>query len=476
MLEMEQTALAPINAEAEKRVIGALILDRDLISEQMLRLKPEHFHLLNYRYIYDAICKLYIDGNPTSPESIANVLKNKKEMDKSRLELVGGANGIFDCIEGVGTEEIDYWSGEVVKKFEERQLLSFANEARRLALSNPSDIGKLRSSLEERLVSLSNDNSESSVPIAKAMPELGERIDRYIDFPDSIIGIPTTYNRLDTALDGLQKGNVSIVYAPSSRFKSLFVTNVGWRLAEQGYPGLWFTTEMPRVQVMERLLQLEAGVNLKWLRRDKKMVIFKERLMAAQKRLSSHPIYFCDTSSLDVQELRTEVNRHKRWHDIDYIIVDLVDHISSSRFKDEMVNNQRVVMASMKQIAKDFDVHIILVSHVVKGNEQQRKQADLDVEDMIGTAAKYQDVDASLSIAPVKYDELNRLVAMSREEILYKVATDKKLDVLISVTKNRHGELVRCMMELDFEHGGRFDDNWIKPIEKEPTQAKLTDY
>ena len=230
---------------------------------------------------------------------------------------------------------------------------------------------------------------------------------------------------------------------------------------------------MPRVQVLERLLQLEAGLNLKWLRRDKRIYEYKAHIKRAQDRLAGYPIYFCDTSALDISEIRAEVNRHTRWHNINYIIVDLVDHVSSSRFRDEMVNNQRAVMSSMKQIAKDFNIHVLLVSHVAKGNEQTRQKADLDVEEMIGSAAKYQDVDAAISIAPVGMDDVGKWIAMQREDILRAVADSGRLDVLVSVTKNRHGELLRTILELDFNYGGRFEEPVFRPVVRE-TPKQLT--
>lgn len=464
-----QTHLEPFDPEAEKRVCGALILDRDQISDVMLDLQPEHFYTTQGRYIYESICSLHIDGNPVTAETIASHLNGKKELDATRLEIIGGARGIMEVLDGVSNGEVEFWSGQVKKKYEERKLLEFAAEVKKIALSNPEDVTKARAKLEEKLISLSGKAHSSSVSIAVAEGELDARINRYINNPDDIIGLPSTYYKLDEALDGFQLGNVSIVYAPSSRYKSLFTTNIGWRFAQQNIPGLWFTTEMPRVQVMERLLQLESGLNIKWLRRDKQVYANKGRIKSAQGRLSSYPIYFCDTSSLDIAEIRSEVSRHTRWNDIKYILVDLVDHVSSSRYRDEMVNNQRAVMASMKQIAKDFNIHVMLVSHVSKGNEQTRTKADLDVEEMIGSAAKYQDVDCSISIAPVIMNDSGKYTAMTRDEIFWSVAHGGKVEVMISVTKNRHGELLRELMDLDFNIGGRFDEQSFRTMTQQAT-------
>ena len=232
-----QTMLPPCNLEAEKRLCGTLILDRELINDVVNDVRPDYFYAIPNQYIYESICTLFIDGDPVTPETVANSLNQKKEMDgKSRLEIIGGAKYIFSTLEGVGPEEFEYWLDVVKRKYDERKLLEFGNEVRRLALSSPDDVTKLRSKLEEKLIGLSGRESNSSISIENAIPDLDDRITRYIENPYSIIGLPTTYRRLDEALDGLQAGNVSIIYAPSSRFKSLFATNIGWHLAEQNIP------------------------------------------------------------------------------------------------------------------------------------------------------------------------------------------------------------------------------------------------
>lgn len=458
-----QQTLVPCNIEAEEKFIGSLLLSPNLISEAMINIRPHFFYKPGNMFIYEALCALYIDGHPVTVETIANSLKTKTEMGKSKLELIGGAYAISSCIEGASPEESEYWGEVIKKKHDERELYKFANEARIIASSSPEDIEKARGLLEEKLIGLSGKVDSMSTSIDVAISELDDRLNKYINDPEGISGLETGLHRLDKTIDGLQKGNVSIVYAPSSRYKSLFTANLGWRLAERNIPGLWLTTEMPKVQVLERILQLESGLNVKWLRRDKRILEHKKALKAAQERMSKYPIYFCDASTLDVSDVRAMVNRHSRWHNIEYVIVDLVDHIYSSRFKDEAVNNQRFVMSSMKQIAKDYNVHIILVSHVGKGSRETRRNADLDVEEMLGSGAKYQDVDVAISIAPVTYNEKNEIVAMSREEIIYNVAQKGVIDVCIAVTKNRHGELDRFILELDFKRGLRFYENgWVR--------------
>lgn len=467
-----ETILPPSDIEAERKLIGNIFIEPMWLVHIMPELEPHMFYSDRHRYIYDAMCELSVDGDPVSPDTVARALKATKVPGvNDLLEACGGINYLYESSTGVDTEERDFWKEVVINKHQARKLIEFSEEVKKLAISSE-DIAKARNKLEEKLVALSGKESSNTVNVSNAIHELDEVLQKYIDNPDAISGLETGFYRFDRALDGCRPGNVTIFYAPSSRFKSLFVTNIGWRFAQKGYKGLWFTTEMPRVQVLERLLQLESGLNIRELRRNKDLFRYTKDLKEARTRLSRLPIMFCDTSAMDVSYVRSEVNRQKRWNEIDYIIVDLVDHVYSSRFRDEMVNNQRMVMAAMKAIAKDYNIHIILVSHISKQEKALRNLADLDVEDMTGSAAKYQDVDVAVSIMPVRFDyNEQKLIGMSREEILNKLSQDKQIPVLISVTKNRHGELLRDNMMLDFNQGGRFDEMSQEDIYELTTQT-----
>ena len=462
MTQPTETLLSPSNIDAERHIIGALLLSPSYIQDYMLKLNKEDFYSNTYKSMYIAMCELSIDGKPVNPDTVAAILSTKKSsLGGTVLETIGGVQQIVKTLEGsdAGQDELNFWTDVVKRSAETRELINVLEKAKvDIAAGVFETPDKARNALEEKIITLGGASPSKSVSIQVAGGELSSILERYITDPDSISGLATGWGLFDRTTDGLQRGNVSIFYAPSSRFKSLFTANVCLKFAQNGHAGLWFTTEMPRVQVMERLVQLESQLNLKWLRQDREVFNHRKELYAAKERLENYPIYFCDTSTLDVSEVRAEVSRHVRWHGIEYVLVDLVDHIVSSRYRDEMVNNQRMVMQSMKQIAKDLDVHVILVSHVNKGSQGGNNYgSDLDPESMTGSASKYQDVDLAVSIMPVAYSEIDDSARpLDRNEIIGLVSNRNTIDVLIAINKNRHGELLRYKMTLDFPRGGIF--------------------
>ena len=459
--------IAPSDIEAERHLIGGLLMNPGQVSGVMSLLSPDDFYYQPYGQMFTSICTLSIDGKPVTPETVVSNLQSRKGVGESLLADMGGSASVFDTIKGADPDTAEFWADTVKKLSEQRELIQFADWAKRFAIEESGDISKVKSKIEEKLVSLNKTAKSTTVSLEVAADEIDARLERYINDPDGILGYETGWNVFDRAIDGFQPGNVYIFYAPSSRFKSLFTGNIGWRLANSGYAGVWFTTEMPRVQVVERILQFETGHNFRYLRKSGRIGLYKDDIYAAKERVKHLSIYFCDDSILDIAQVRSELSRQKRWHNIDYVIIDLIDHVSSSRYKDELVANQSAVMAQIKAIAKEMDIAVILVSHVSKGDKSLRNQADLDVEDMKGSSSKYQDVDVAFSIMPVKTDPGTlQYVGLQREEIMDRMAQEGKLTVLISVTKNRHGELIRIPFTLDFHKGATFEPQHL-PVLKQ---------
>lgn len=457
----------PSDPEAERQVVGACMLSKDATATAMDALGPDDFFAIPYRQAFAAIIDLAVGGKPVSTHSVV----------RRMAEMFTDADTApaLSATEGVSPSDCAFWAEAVKAKRGQRDLMAFTEWAHKQVAAG-GDPKKLRIELEERLVALQEGKAGAVVTTAEGEEALRARIQKYIEDPDAITGMALEWGEFDQMLDGLQPGNVTIVYAPSGKFKSMFVTNIGYRLARRGHGGLWYTTEMPWLQVQERILQMEAAVNLKWLREDGVIDQHRQQIDDAIARLSDYPIYFSERDTVDIQTLRAEVLRYKKWRNIEYIIVDLVDSVSTSTFKDDSISQQSAIMRAMKGIAKAANVHVILVAHTSKGDKASRNQADLDMEDMKGSSSKYQDVDAAISVMPVRYDsERLRYVGMTREEIGIAVSRREALKVMVSVTKNRHGPFGQIIFAISLLKGGRMQPMSLGAVDLPTPQEILTD-
>lgn len=456
-MEIFDPGNVPTDVQAERKVLGACILSAAAIPKAA-DLRPEDFYSKPYGRMHAVIQTLAAEGKPVTADTVARGLEGVRVNNTTALQELGGASAVAAVIEGVLPDEVDYWVDRVRVKRQERDLLAFAEDARRAATKGGGELAKTIARLEERLADIHTPgSSDQVVDLEGAMEAFLPRLDKYINDPDGITGLEIGWPEFDVALDGLQPGVVTMVYAPSSRFKSLFVQNIGWHLARQGIPGLWFTTEMPREQVMERVLQLEVGKNLRWMRRTGEIRQIADYIHERGAAMTKYPIFTCDRSDLDIGYVAAETMRQRRWNKIEYIIVDLIDHVGSSEFKDDSIQQQSTIMKKLKALAKRAGIHVIFVSHVSKGDKAIRgKQADLDPEDTKGSSAKYQDSDNCISVMPVGIDsDSGRYYPLERAGITARLKNNGALLVLVSITKNRMGELARIPFMLDYDVGGR---------------------
>ena len=452
------------NRQGEARLVGGLLLSPDRITDVSLAVGAEDLFYEEYRYPYVAMCELNAAAKPVSVETIAAHL-NRDVDGKNLLSAIGGRTTLASTLSGASPEEVDFWVEDVVKWRKRRDLQRTIDKyaVRIIDSENPD---KLRAEIEESLVNLASPGSGGVSHVSNTTAELEARLNRYIEDPNAITGIHTNgvWDAWDRTLDGLRPGDVTIVYARTSRFKSQFVVNWALLLARCGYAGLVYPTEMRQLEYHERLVQVESGLNFRYLRRDGLIGNYREQIIEAEKRVSEMPIYFSDSFDLSVSSMASEIRRQRRWNGIEYVIVDLLDHVGTSKYGNDIIHQQEHIMKSIKSIARAEGVAIILVSHVAKPDKMDARALELPVEDMKGSSSKSQDVDAAICVVPATYgippekrgrDADDYWYGLLRDEILAEMNTGG-VNACITITKNRHGDTGRFFFFIDSANGGRF--------------------
>ncbi|MFA5936499.1 MAG: DnaB-like helicase C-terminal domain-containing protein [Candidatus Paceibacterota bacterium] len=450
----------------ERRLIGALLLDPERLTELSTRLTAEDFAFAEYATPFRAMCSLHLSGQPVNVDTVAAKLNVPDDRGRNQLNSIGGTPTLVACIEGASPGEVDFWVEETIKSRKRRQLNATLDKYK-ARIVDADDPDKLRNELEEGLVQLEGSESADVKHVSATSAALEDRIRQYIMHPDSITGLESGWTRFDQALDGVQPMDSIIVYAASGRFKSLFTQNWAYRFAKGGHPGLMYTTEMPTIQVQERMLQMETGFNLMRLRRADQIGSVVGELQSGLDEMASLPLYMSEGFDLTTSSMKAETKRQARWNGIEWVIVDLIDHVRTNKFKDDIYTQQSYIMQSIKDIAKKNSVGIISVAHIGKGDKTETRKVELPVEEIKGSSSKYQDVDIAMSIVPVAHGvpperryannppEPN-WYGLEREEIQASFSQFGGVDVMVSITKNRRGETGRFRFWLDISRGGVF--------------------
>lgn len=443
----------PSDPLAERRLLGALLLRPSSVVNILGRLDAHDFFLPQHGALFGELCALAVEGKPISPATVG-----AGDTDTQKL--------VASCLEGALPDEADFWARRVANLRRARALLGIAEQAEKDALGDPDEIDNAFARAEESISIATGAGDEAVEEVGAGLWRLEERIQRYIHDPSSYAGPITGWRKFDRLLDGFPPGGVTAVCGPTSRFKSLFVQNIGWGLAQQGIPGLWFTTEMPSIQVDERILGLETGLNIRELRFTGELAQYEDDLMGGIATIAQYPIWKCDKSILDIAFLTAATMRLRRSKAIEYVIVDLLDHVQSSRYgREAATKNEEFITQQIKDLAKRCDLHVIYTSHVAKNRDQRgTRRPHLDVEDMKGASSKGQDADVAISIMAVQQKNadlipsndwsVGNLEAVNNEEFAQQLEKGEGY-ALAFVLKNRSGTIGGVPFHVDLNKGGR---------------------
>lgn len=451
--------ITPSDAQAEKTLLGISLLDANFAGTVADKCSPADFFDKRHQWIFSAIGGAVVADEPVTCATIARRLKARAPQSRmSMLQEIGGEEALFGLISGVDQSEGSYWLTRVQTVRKSRELFRLAEKARLAAVTGV-DPDTATAEFELALGSVSR-GAVGAKRIDAGMDALRERISRYISAPDSVTGLATGYWQLDQAWDGIQRGTVTAVYGPTSRGKSQFVQNIGWRFAHMGVPGLWYSTEMPSLQVDERLLQLETGLNLKWLRQGRggDIVDFQHDISEGIDRLGGLPIFKNDKYDLDIGSVVAEISRQKKWNAIEYVVLDLLDGVSTSRFGDGVTEKTQYITSQIKGCALKNDVAVIFTTHMNKPG-QGGETAIAGANRMTGSASKSQDVDNAISINAAYWDvESKSYISLDEFGIQARIDYNGILPIVGGITKARMGERPAVPFEMNWNQGGRIND------------------
>ena len=443
---------APADHAAERRLLGSVLLMPSLVDQWIGSLTADQFDYKLHGLLWGSISDLVIDNQPIKVDTLAR----RFVQNGGDLADIGGTAGLADLMSGVDSGEADYWRSRVMEMHRRRRLLSAGRTAERLAQNDSADLDASYAKVQEMLLAGLSASPEGTVDANAGVDAVIDRLRQYLDDPDKITGLEIGWPALDIELDGLQPGAVTTVYGLTGMFKSTFVMNIAHALARQGIPGLVFTTEMMAAQVFEMIIGFETGVNFRWARRAHVLGQYRKDIEDASECVRDFPLWVNDRSPLDISFIQGVVTRMKKTRHIQYVIVDLVDKVGTSRYRDSKTESQSFIMESMKSLAKAANVPVVLTSHVRKTDWQlkQQRKAYLPAEEMIGSGGKSADSDNTLGLMLVTPDENSGgWRAMDRDEIIEASRLNGELDMMVAITKNRFGDQANLPFKVSLRNG-----------------------
>jgi replicative DNA helicase len=369
--------LPPQNIEAEKSLLGSLIIDREAINKVADFLKPEDFYHKAHQNIYKAIFSLFEKMEPIDLLSVSNKLQEMKVLDE-----IGGISYISSLATSVPTSaHIHSYAKIVQKKKKLRELIDAAHYIMDLGHREDDDIEELIDDAEKKIFSIASQTlTKNFIPLDKFV--LNEAINRITSQHDEIRGCKTNFPELDETLGGLQKSDLIILAARPSVGKTAFALNIALNVAKQNMPVGIFSMEMSLDQIIDRFLSLESGVSLHHLRTGKLGEELQD-VAGACEILRSLPIYVDDTPSPNILQMRAMARRLQAEKGLELLIVDYLQLMSSRKNYDSPVQQVTEISRGLKGLAKELNIPIIAISQLSRAVEQRegRKPRLSDLRD-----------------------------------------------------------------------------------------------
>ncbi len=401
---LEGGKLPPQAKDLEEAVLGALMLDRDSLSEVMDILSPESFYVTANQYVFAAIRDLYNDGTPADILTVTDMLRKREQLEK-----VGGAYYIAKLTNRLSSgANVKFHAHIVTQKFIQRELIKVSNSIAELAYEPGTDAFELLDQAEKKFFEIKEKSIKrtfSSIDdlIKKAVTEMENRKND----EGGITGIGSGFSSLDNLTAGWQNSDLIIVAARPGMGKTSFALAV-LRNAAIDYKKsvAIFSLEMSSVQLVTRLISMESEISSEKIKRGDLQEYEWQQINSKIESLSNAKIFIDDTPGISILEFKAKCRRLKSQHNLEMVIV---DYLQLMRSDDKNAGNREqeisYISRSLKGLAKELNIPVIALAQLSREVEKRSEKKPL-LSDLRESGSIEQDADIVAFIYRAEYYKL----------------------------------------------------------------------
>jgi len=441
----EQNAMGgripPHNIDAEKSVLGAMILSGRAASHAFELLKPEDFYFGAHVKIFESMMSLSLTGKPID----LITLSDRLETD-GVLEAVGGPSYIAELSEFVPTASNIIQYAQIVKADSTlRSLIDAAGEISDECYEDALEVSQILNRAEKRIFDISQkENKRSFIHIEQGVNETLKQIEERYANPNAVTGLKSGFPTLDQTLTGFQKSQLILIAARPSMGKTALMLDIAQNAAmlNEDAKVAIFQLEMPYEHLVERMISSRGRIPLQNIRTGRLNDRNWDSLNEAADDLSGCQIYIDDTAGCTVMEILSKCRRLKIEHGLSLVVIDYLQLIASARTKRGDSRQQEVteMTRALKLMARELEVPVILGSQLSRAPEQRTDHHPM-LSDLRESGAIEQDADIVMFIYRDDYYKLKEGNAAEITNIA---------EILIS--KQRNGPTGTVELTWDGEH------------------------
>jgi len=417
-LETPGLRIPPQAVEVEKHVLGAMLLDSEAISICLESLSPNDFYLDKHRVIFEAMASLFEKNAPADLITVSETLRKSQHLEKA-----GGEAYLLEIsAEVVSSVNVSDHCQIVKEKSLLRGLIGAATRILERAYDGAQEPMTIMDQAEGDIFAISESGlKEGFLPIKSILSDTFKLIESYSK--GEIIGVPSGFKDLDALTAGFQKTDLIVLAGRPGMGKTALALSILAHAAIDHRKTLaFFSLEMGREQLVQRVLCRQAQVNMHLLRTGRLSQRDYPKLSLAVGPISDSKIFIDDHPSLNILELRAKCRRLKAQQSLDMVIVDYLQLMQGAGRLENRQQEISQISRGLKALAKELEIPVMALSQLSRAVEQRGGDCEPKLSDLRESGAIEQDDDIVMFVY--------------RDEIYNKEAEKGKGKIILAKQRN----------------------------------------
>lgn len=413
----------PHSLEAEKSVIGSMIMDQEAILVASEILHSSDFYQSQYGIIFDTIVELYNEGKPVDLVTLQDRLREKEL--PAEISAMEYARELLDSVPT--SANIKYYANIVSEKALLRRLIKASEEVADACYLQQEKTEAILDAAEKKMFDLFQRQGTSDyVPIRQIVLNVVDNIEKASRTQGNVTGLPTGFVDLDYKTSGFQPSDLILIAARPSMGKTAFALNIARNMAaKSGISIAIFSLEMSKEQLVSRMLSMESRVDSQSMRTGDLRDEDWTKLVEGADVIGRSRLLIDDTPGISVSALRSKCRKYKLEHDLGIVFIDYLQLMSGSGRSDSRQQEISDISRSLKALARELQVPIVALSQLSRAVEQRPNHRPM-LSDLRESGAIEQDADVVMFIYRDDY---------------YNKDSEKKNIAEIHIAKQRNGPI-----------------------------------
>src|ERR687890_724200 len=372
----------PHDLDAERAVIGAMLVSEAAVSVVGETLAAEDFYSETHRVLYGAMMRLYAKGEPIDQLTLSDELRSVGEFDR-----VGGRQYVFRLVESVPTAANAARYAEIVRgKALLRAVIDAGSRNQQEAFSEPDDVTQALDAAEQLIYGVSNRQLKDHLaPVSELAPSALEMIQRLYEQDGEVTGVESGFEDLDRLTTGFHKSDLVVLAARPAMGKTAMALNTIWHAAgDKGLPVAIFSLEMSKEQLVQRLISQTTRIRTQDLRSGNVKAEDWPKLVRGVAEVAKAPIWIDDTAGVTLMEMRAKVRRlvsrlnASGEKPLSLVVIDYLQLMIGQGNRQE--NRQQEIAEisrGLKVLARDLDVPVLAIAQLSRAVESRHDKRPL---------------------------------------------------------------------------------------------------